>query len=174
MPTGTSSPTGSPAPSPTPTGSPTPSPTPIPGPTGSPAPSPTPIPGPTGSPAPHRPRLPLPSREPQRPLDVGNKELIGPAAKIRAEAFDLAEAIGRFIGELEGLGDFWGDDDAGRMFYDGADGRPGYRTRQETAVPDAIALVSAYERTAEGLERMAAHIKVADFISMIALPKVPK
>ncbi|GAB3985465.1 hypothetical protein GCM10029978_098370 [Actinoallomurus acanthiterrae] len=78
------------------------------------------------------------------------------------------------VRSLEGLGNFWGDDEAGRTFYDGAEGRPGYRDRHDGALTDALAAVTAYQEIAARLVQMADNVDTGEWNIIVSLPKVPK
>lgn len=111
---------------------------------------------------------------PGPPLGIDGAELKRQAARLREEAAGLAEDLSAVLRGLEGLGAFWGDDDAGRAFHEGAEGRPGYRVRRDTAVAGVNAFTTAYERIADGLVRMAANVEMAEWNVTLSLPVVPR
>jgi hypothetical protein len=107
-------------------------------------------------------------------MGLDSAELKQQAGKIAKEGTDLATDLKGYVQALAGLGNFWGDDEAGRTFYDGAEGKPGYRVQHDGALTDTLAVVTAYEKIATRLQQMADNIDAAEWNIKISLPKVPE
>ncbi|GAA4639469.1 hypothetical protein GCM10023196_101220 [Actinoallomurus vinaceus] len=107
-------------------------------------------------------------------MGIHSADLKRQAGKIAKEGTDLATDLLGLVRALEGVGNFWGDDDAGRTFYEGADGKPGYRVRHDAALTDALAVMTAYEEIAGRLTQMADNVDAGEWNIIISLPKVPK
>ncbi|MCW2886853.1 MAG: hypothetical protein QOE54_4194 [Streptosporangiaceae bacterium] len=110
---------------------------------------------------------------PPHELKVDPAELKAQAGKLDTAGDDLNTKLGNAFKALHGLGGFWGDDDTGHTFYNG-DGKPGYGAQYDNASTDINAMIKGYHDIAGGFQQMAKNIDVANWNSIVALPKVPK
>jgi hypothetical protein len=106
-------------------------------------------------------------------MGIHGEQLKSQAGKIRTEAGGLTTYVTDTLRELAGLGTFWGDDHFGRIFADGADGQPGYRSRQDSAETDIRAIMTGYPEIASRLEKIADNVDTANWGIIISLPRVP-
>jgi hypothetical protein len=120
---------------------------------------------------------------PKKPLHVDPAELRAQAGGLNTVGDTLQANLAKAINALEGLGNFWGDDQYGHMFHDGANGRPGYGAQHDTVSTDTNAIISGYHEIAGlptrhhgagGLSEMANNVDVANWNSLAALPQIPK
>ncbi|MCO6009415.1 hypothetical protein NE236_31035 [Actinoallomurus purpureus] len=107
-------------------------------------------------------------------MGIHSADLKRQAGKIAQEGTDLATDLVGLVRALEGVGNFWGDDEAGQTFYEGADGKPGYRVRHDGGLTDALAIVAGYEKIAMRLQQMGDNVDVANWNVIVSLPKVPE
>ncbi|MCW2916557.1 MAG: hypothetical protein JWN52_4625 [Actinomycetia bacterium] len=111
---------------------------------------------------------------PPHELKVDPTELKSQAGKLNTAGDDLNTKLSNAFSALDGLGNFWGDDDTGHTFYNGDGGKPGYSGQHDSASTDVNAIIKGYHEIAGGFLQMAKHIDVANWNSMVALPKVPQ
>jgi hypothetical protein len=106
-------------------------------------------------------------------MKIDPNELRVQAGKLNAAGADLTTKLATAINGLNGLGNFWGDDDTGHIFYNGDSGHPGYRTQHDNVSTDTNAIITGYGEIASGLEQTAKNVDVANWNALVALPKVP-
>ncbi|GGL10577.1 hypothetical protein Sme01_16100 [Sphaerisporangium melleum] len=82
---------------------------------------------------------------------------------------ELDTALRAAVGVLEGLGPFWGDDEHGRLFYEGGGGRVGFRQATEEIARHVGAVTTAYERIGDNVSQAGANLETADWASVAAL-----
>ncbi|WP_405140172.1 hypothetical protein OG589_25175 [Sphaerisporangium sp. NBC_01403] len=107
-------------------------------------------------------------------LDLSSAGLTQLGKLLEAQGVDLTEALKEAETELAGIGNFWGDDDAGRGFHDGKGDRSGYRTRSEDVHDEIRALGKVHAGIGDRLDLMGKNVEVADWDSIPKLPEVPK
>ena len=71
------------------------------------------------------------------------------------EAKEIAAKLESAKRTLSDIGDFWGGDDIGTKFYNGADGQPGYEAASAQVLAGVGALADFYKDVAQGLRGMA-------------------
>lgn len=120
---------------------------------------------------------------PHKPMKLDSGELRAQAAKLNTVGEDLQTKLANAMNALQALGDFWGDDQFGETFFRGANGKPGYGAQHDTVTTDTTAIINGYHeiaglpgshRGARGLSQMADNIDVANWNTMVNLPKVPE
>ncbi|WP_146087519.1 hypothetical protein [Thermomonospora echinospora] len=87
---------------------------------------------------------------------------------------ELSRELSLAVSALNGLGAFWGGDEAGQAFYTGQGGGGGYQTRSQAIVTEIEAIIDGYEKTALGLQQMSRNTDQANWNVVISLPKVSK
>lgn len=70
------------------------------------------------------------------------------------------------MGALAALGDFWGGDEYGRVFHDGAEGRKGYRTAMEEVEQHVGHIKTAYTRIGNDLGLSGANLAAAGWATI--------
>ncbi|MDH2425075.1 hypothetical protein [Sphaerisporangium sp. TRM90804] len=118
-----------------------------------------------------------------RPHDVntGAAAVPGPVTEVspadlaaREEDFHherdgLAAALKDAQAALAALGDFWGGDENGILFYGGAEGRKGYRDASAEVVRHAETVATVYTRVGDNLALMGANVRMAEWATIGAL-----
>jgi uncharacterized protein YukE len=110
---------------------------------------------------------------PPKDTDFDAKELTTQAGLLKTASTDLNTKLRNALFGLIDLGHFWGDDDIGQQFLNG-DGKPGYSAQIETANKDVTAIATGYHTIADGFLQMAKNIDVANWDTIVSLPKVPE
>jgi hypothetical protein len=107
-------------------------------------------------------------------MKLDKNELIAAANQLDSIAYQLDGKRTFARDMLNTLGNFAGDDDEGKAFNDGANGKPGYRAESSGLFTDVQAIVTAYHKMADGLRHMAATGDAAEDGIILSLPKVPE
>jgi hypothetical protein len=87
---------------------------------------------------------------------------------------DLSEAAGETVKRLMAIGNFWGDDGAGRAFFEGDGGKAGYGAISADINAEVNALATTYARIGDCLAVMGRNVRLADWASIPNLPEVPE
>ncbi|WP_248961037.1 hypothetical protein [Sphaerisporangium perillae] len=99
-------------------------------------------------------------------VDVSHMGLRDLGRLFDGQGEDIAGAIGAAMKQLMAIGDFWGDDEAGRAFYEGKDGKAGYGTRAAELDTDLHALATAYTRIGDRLVMMVKNLQLTEWASI--------
>ncbi|MGW4638655.1 hypothetical protein ACWEN6_09010 [Sphaerisporangium sp. NPDC004334] len=78
----------------------------------------------------------------------------------------LGTALKAAMAALSGLGHFWGDDEHGHVFYEGAEGRKGFRAATEEIARHAGNITAAYDRIGDNLAQAGANLETADWATV--------
>lgn len=120
---------------------------------------------------------------PQKQMKIDPSELRSQAGKLNAIGDELQTKLANAIKALHGLGNFWGDDQFGEPFHNGVNGKPGYGAQLDNVSTDTNAIIKGYHEIAGlphshrgvgGLSQMANNVDVANWNSIVSLPKIPK
>jgi uncharacterized protein YukE len=89
------------------------------------------------------------------PLEIHPGYVRSVAGGLDDEGEDIAATLADARNRLNAIGGFWGGDDLGATFYQGAEGRPGYETSAARALDGVAAFAEFYHKVAGGLRDMA-------------------
>ncbi|MET9067070.1 hypothetical protein [Streptosporangium sandarakinum] len=89
------------------------------------------------------------------------------------EGTELTKAAVIETNRLYAVGNFWGDDRAGRLFYDGDSGSPGYRHMTEGVMGEAYALAGLCARIGDRLFAMGTNVEAAEWEAIARVPRMP-
>jgi uncharacterized protein YukE len=78
----------------------------------------------------------------------------------------LGNALKEAMAGLDALGDFWGGDEHGRLFYEGAQGQKGYRAATEEIGQHVETVKAAYTRIGENIAAAGANLEAADWATV--------
>ncbi|MFF0310807.1 hypothetical protein ACFYSC_25545 [Streptosporangium sp. NPDC004379] len=95
------------------------------------------------------------------------------ARPFTTEGAELTEAAVAEANELYAVGNFWGDDQAGRIFYHGDSGSPGYRDMAEGVMGEAHALGGLCVRIGDRIFTMGTNVEAAEWEAISHVPRMP-
>ncbi|GAB2445049.1 hypothetical protein [Streptosporangium sandarakinum] len=95
------------------------------------------------------------------------------ARPFTTEGTELTESVVIETNRLYSVGNFWGDDRAGRLFYDGDSGSPGYRHMTEGVMGEAHALAGLCVRIGDRLFAMGTNVEAAEWEAIAQVPRMP-
>ncbi|MCG5220528.1 hypothetical protein [Streptosporangium sp. KLBMP 9127] len=113
-----------------------------------------------------RPHDPAPMR---LPLDVSPAGMVRREGEFHGEHTTLMEALSGAIEELTALGAFWGADEDGQTFYQGADGTNGYRAATAEAEKHVQSIGGAYLEIGENIAIMGANLQGANWATVVGM-----
>lgn len=87
------------------------------------------------------------------------------------ERQSLTVALDEAMQALSALGDFWGSDENGRLFYEGAQGRKGFRAATEEIGQHVKNVENAYTRIGENLAAAGANFETAEWATVGGLAR---
>ncbi|GAA5062446.1 hypothetical protein HNP84_007937 [Thermocatellispora tengchongensis] len=99
----------------------------------------------------------------ETPTDVDPRNLVKREQDFYEEHTAVVRAVADAMERLAALGNFWGDDSDGRRFYEGAEGRNGYRAASAAVESHAANLAEAYLRIGNDLVIAGTNIQGANW-----------
>jgi uncharacterized protein YukE len=89
------------------------------------------------------------------PMEIYPAYIRSVANGLNGESKEIAAKLATAKRALSDIGNFWGGDDIGTKFYNGADGQPGYEAASAQVLAGVGALADFYKGVAHGLRSVA-------------------